>query len=58
MFAREVAAGVEQLPLLVTQRASVTLRALTAVRLRVQRDALSMDASGDKRSLQSDPFVP
>lgn len=44
MFAGQASAGVEQLPLLVTQGAAVTLLTLAAIRLSVQWDALSMDA--------------
>ena len=44
MFAGQASAGVEQLALLVAQGAAVTLGTLAAVRLGVQRDALSMDA--------------
>lgn len=43
MFAVQATAGVEQLPLLVTQGTAVTLHTLTAVRLRVKWDALSVD---------------
>lgn len=44
VFAGQAAAGVEKLPLLVTQGTTVTLCTLAAVWLSVQWDALSMDA--------------